>query len=87
MPPFPIGFWNMHAPVLNHSARTNYYVEGLHNALQSGTSIFHPSFPKLDNYLQREQAVQDAKYASWEGSNVHCNQNRIRSEMRGCLIL
>ena len=36
MPPFPIRFWNMLARVLNHSARTNNYVEGgiMHSSLE-----------------------------------------------------
>ena len=69
--PFPMRYWNMHTRVLNHSARTNNSVEGWHNAFQSGISISHPSFPKLVNYLQREQAVQDEKYAKWESGNMH----------------
>ena len=71
IPPFPMRYWNMHTRVLNQSARTNNSVEGWHNAFQSGISISHPSFPKLVNYLQREQAVQDEKYAKWESGNMH----------------
>ena len=66
VPPFPMRFWNMHERVLNKKARTNNSVEGWHNSFQSGISIHHPSFPKLMNYLQREQSLQEAKYAKWE---------------------
>ena len=64
-------FWNMYARVLNHTSRTNNCVEGWHNAFQTGITISYPSFPKLVNHFQREQAVQDAKYAKWEGGNRH----------------
>ena len=70
-PPFPIRFGNMYARVLNRTSRTNNCVEGWHNAFQTGITISHPSFPKLVNHFQREQALQDAKYAKWEGGNRH----------------
>ena len=84
-PPFPIRFGNMYARVLNHTSRTNNCVEGWHNAFQTGVTISHPSFPKLVNHFQREQAVQDAKYAKWEGIDIR-NQNQARSVMKDCII-
>ena len=70
VPPFPMRVWNMHERVLNKRARTNNSVEGWHNAFQSGISIHHPSFPKLMNYLQREQSLQETKYAKWEAGDI-----------------
>ena len=55
---------------MNKRARTNNSVEGRHNAFQSGISIHHPSFPKLMNYLQREQFLQHTKYAKWEPGDL-----------------
>ena len=61
----------MYGRVLNHTSGTNNCVEGWHNAFQTGITNSQPSFPKLVNHFQREQAVQDAKYAKWEGGNRH----------------
>ena len=67
--------------VLNHTSRTNNCLEGWHNAFQTGMTISHPSFPKLVNHFQREQAVKDAKYAKWEGGINIRNQNQARRVM------
>ena len=60
----------MHERVLNKRARTNNSVEEWHNAFQSGISIHHQSFPKLMNYLHREQSLQETKYAKWEAGEI-----------------
>ena len=59
----------MYYRVIDKITRTNNAVEGWHNAFQSSISCSHPSFPKFVKLLQREQGIQDVKYAKWEGGN------------------
>ena len=68
--PFPIRLWNMYTRMLNNMPRTNNCVEGWHNAFKSGICHAHPSFSKLLIHLQREQSLQEAIYAKWEGGSI-----------------
>ena len=70
IPTFPIRLWNMHTRILNNMPHTNNCVEGWHNAFKSGICHAHPSFPKLLIHLQREQSLQEAIYAKWEGGSI-----------------
>ena len=50
--------------------RTNNSIEGWHNAFRHGIGHPHPSFVKLLSFLQKEQSLQEAIYAKWEGGNI-----------------
>ena len=50
-------------------ARTNNSVEGWLNSFNSGIGNPHPTFVKLIRYIPREQSLQEAKYAKWEGGS------------------
>ena len=69
-PIFPIIVWNMHQRVTDRMPRTNNSVEGRHNAFSHGTRHTHPSFVKLLSFLQKEQSLQEAIYAKWEGETL-----------------
>ena len=69
-PLFPIRMWNMHQRVMDQLPRTNNSVEGWHNAFRHGIGHAHPSFVKLLSFLQKEQSLQDAIYAKWEGGTI-----------------
>ena len=45
-------------------ACTNNSVEEWLNAFNSGIGNAHPTFVKLLKYIQREQSLQEAKYAN-----------------------
>ena len=70
VPLFPIRIWNLHTRVNSRLARTNNNVEGWHNAFRSTVVYSHPSFCKLSMFLQREQFMQEAILAKWEGGEV-----------------
>ena len=83
LPPYPIRMWNMHTRVINRMARTNNSVEVWHNAFNSGIGHLHPTFVKLVKYIQREQSLQEAKYAKWEGgSNNATSKMTIERDKR-----
>ena len=64
-------------------ACTNNSVEEWHNAFNSGIGNAHPTFVKLLKYIQREQSLQEAKYAKWEGgSNNEASRMTIERDKR-----
>ena len=44
--------------------------EGWHNAFSHGIGHPHPSFVGLLCFLQKEQSLQEAIYAKWEGGSI-----------------
>ena len=82
IPPFPIRMWNMHTRVINRMARTNNSVEGWHNAFNSGIGNPHPTFVKLIKDIQREQSLQETKYAKWEGGSNNTSKMIIERDKR-----
>ena len=80
-PPFPIRVWNMHQRVMDRMP--NNSVEGWHNAFSH--CIGHPqlSFVKLLSFLQKEQSLQEAIHANWEGVSLkECSRLSVEREKR-----
>ena len=55
---------------MDRMPRTDNSVEGWHNAFSHGIGHPHPSFVKLLSFLQKEQSLQEAIYAKWEGGTL-----------------
>ena len=87
-PLFPIRIWNLHTRVNSRLARTNNNVEGWHNAFKSTIVCSHPSFCKLSMFLQREQSMQEAVLAKWEGGEVKkCSKDIIARNTRNLALV
>ena len=87
IPPYPIRIWNMHERICIKLAKTNNSVEGWHNAIKSSISSLHPSFVKFLKFLQREQALQEAKIAKWEAGCVQAKSKKSVSRSEQLLHL
>ena len=68
---------------MDRMPRTNNSVEGWHNAFSHGIGHPHPSFVKLLSFLQKEQSLQEAIHAKWEGGSLKgCSRLSVEREKR-----
>ena len=56
-PQYPVNLWNMYERTNSLMPRTNNYIEGWHNKMQSAVSCHHPNIWKFLDILQEEHRL------------------------------
>ena len=86
IPNYSMRIWNLYERMSTRLARTNYSVEGWHNAMKSSFPSLHPSLCKFLKHLRREQGFQEARLIKWEAGDVQKDRKKASDGMKDFTI-